>query len=574
MAEIALNCPADVTTQVLQGNTNILVNYDIPSATTSCLSDGLSLVRTSGPASGTVLAPGTYIVNFQATDNCFNSESCSFNIVVEPASTNPPGDYCSSNSSQPWQEWISEVEIGSISNSTGKCGPDDCGYSDYTNISTNLNKDNSHEIQLVPGLSWNGYSPDLYWRVWIDFNQDGDFGDAGELVLEDNPGNQSIDDSIFIPNSANEGSTRMRVSMKKDGFPTSCESFVEGEVEDYAINITINEPPAPTDYCESAGDLPWSEWIERVELGTIDNSTGKCTPTDCGYGDFTAESTNISAGSNPTITLSPGLSYVGYRPDLYWRVWIDLNQDGDFTDNGENVYQEFNDTGTEVVGNLAIPNTATIGSTRMRISVSRDTYVDPCDQFNRGEVEDYTVVITNGSSTSGIYLDPGQEILFLRGVTNEAGIQLNWTTNTDFKNDFFAIGRSFDGVNFKAIEHKDAFGFKGIVYYQIQAIHLNGGRTYSNIIKINNRKSEDQMLLFPNPAQDEVRVDLSTYAGQSATVQIHDPFGHQVTKMEVAELTLQPLHFDLQNLPEGTYSLTAFIEDHKPLSRLLIIIKK
>jgi len=107
--------------------------------------------------------------------------------------------------------------------------------------------------------------------------------------------------------------------MKRDGFPSSCETFNEGEVEDYSINITGFEAPAPTEYCESQADLPWSEWIEKIELGTIDNISDKCGPSVCGYTDFTQASTNISAGSNPTITLTPGLAFVGYRPGLYWR---------------------------------------------------------------------------------------------------------------------------------------------------------------------------------------------------------------------------------------------------------------
>jgi len=227
----------------------------------------------------------------------------------------------------------------------------------------------------------------------------------------------------------------------------------------------------------------------------------------------------------------------------------------------------------------------------MRVSISRDNYVEPCDQFGRGEVEDYTVIITNGSSTSSIILAPGQELLYLRGTPNEEGIQLNWTTNTDFKNDFFAIGRSFDGVNFTAIEHKNAIGLKnsdpvqyqsldqeklgkGVVYYQVQAIYLNGENSYSNIIEINHQKSEDQLLLYPNPAQDEVRVDLSSYAGKPAIIQIHDAFGHQMAKMVVDELTFQPLRFDLQNLPLGTYSITAKVGDHKQLTKLLVVVRE
>ena len=44
--------------------------------------------------------------------------------------------------------------------------------------------------------------------------------------------------SFTVPATALLGSTRMRVSMKYNASPTSCETFADGEVEDYTVNIT------------------------------------------------------------------------------------------------------------------------------------------------------------------------------------------------------------------------------------------------------------------------------------------------------------------------------------------------
>ncbi|MBK9016633.1 MAG: hypothetical protein IPM82_22555 [Saprospiraceae bacterium] len=43
------------------------------------------------------------------------------------------------------------------------------------------------------------------------------------------------------------GATRMRVSMKRGGFASSCETFANGEVEDYTINISNTLTPGDTD---------------------------------------------------------------------------------------------------------------------------------------------------------------------------------------------------------------------------------------------------------------------------------------------------------------------------------------
>ena len=593
-SDVSLTCPSDISIQIPQGSANVTVNYNLPTASTTCPSGGLSLNRTGGPMSGSTLTANTYIINYEATDNCGNNKNCSFNLIVLPSQTNPSeGDYCPSTSSQPWEEWIAEVTLGTINNSSGKCGPNSCGYSDYTDISTELSKGTSNTIRLTPGLSWSGYQTNLYWRVWIDLNRDGDFSDNGERVLQVNPGSQIFNGAITIPSSATIGSTRMRVSVKKGSYPTACESFTEGEVEDYSINIAAGSvtTPTPGDYCEAKADKPWEEWIAQVAIGSISNASGKCGPDECGYSDYTDESTNITAGTNASISLTPGLSWDGYQPNLYWRVWIDLNQDGDFTDNGERVFQQFNNSGSIVNGNLNIPATASNGSTRMRVIVSRDNYVGSCASFERGEVEDYTVVISGGSSASGLYVIPGQELLFLRGATAPDGIHLNWTTYTEYKNDFFAIGRSYDGINFTAIEQKEAYGTEtadavqyqtydqerlsgGKVYYQVQAIHTNGESSYSNIIKINHQKLNDNLVIYPNPAMDEVRVDLSGYVGKPATIEIYNAFGQPMMAKEIDELTAQPLLFNLQAMPAGTYLLTAKVADLKRMSRVLVVAKK
>jgi hypothetical protein len=81
----------------------------------------------------------------------------------------------------------------------------------------------------------------LCYKVWIDFNHDKDFGDAGELVLSKSISSRSSILSDFtIPATALTGTTRMRVSLEANGCATQCESIVTGEVEDYTVNIAAS----------------------------------------------------------------------------------------------------------------------------------------------------------------------------------------------------------------------------------------------------------------------------------------------------------------------------------------------
>jgi len=75
--------------------------------------------------------------------------------------------------------------------------------------------------------------------VWIDYNQDGDFLDAGELVLTTAPGAGPLTGNITISPTATVGTTRMRVRMFDSDFdaPAPCGNTAFGQVEDYTVNI-------------------------------------------------------------------------------------------------------------------------------------------------------------------------------------------------------------------------------------------------------------------------------------------------------------------------------------------------
>ncbi|WP_426431790.1 reprolysin-like metallopeptidase [Winogradskyella sp. HB-48] len=143
--------------------------------------------------------------------------------------------YCNSNGNSTADEYISNVTLNGVSNSSG-AGSTSTGYSDFTGISIDLDIENTYALSITP--LWTGTIYNEGYAVWIDFNQNGDFNDTGELVFSQAPSQDNpVLGNITIPTDALFGPTRMRVSMKYDGIPTSCESFDFGEVEDYTVNI-------------------------------------------------------------------------------------------------------------------------------------------------------------------------------------------------------------------------------------------------------------------------------------------------------------------------------------------------
>ena len=137
-------------------------------------------------------------------------------------------------------------------------------------------------------------------------------------------------------------------------------------------------------YCSASGG--GDEYISGVVFGDINNTgTGEDD-----YQDYTAMSTDVIAGETYPITISNGNSY----PTDDLGIWVDFNQDGDFTDANENVICTGGD-GAQGTYNITIPDDALKGTTTMRIRIKYNgsDCGSPCGSVTYGEVEDYSLNI-------------------------------------------------------------------------------------------------------------------------------------------------------------------------------------
>lgn len=194
---------------------------------------GSSLLATVNATTYTatgLTANTAYTFSVKAKDAAGNTSAASNSVSATTLAVTIT--YCASNGNNVSDEYIGRVQFGSIDNASG----DGNGYSDFTSQTATVAKGSSTNITITP--TWTGTVYSEGYSVWIDFNQDGDFTDAGEQVFSQNATQTTpVSGTINIPSSALSGTTRMRVSMKYNGVPTSCETFTYGEVEDYTINI-------------------------------------------------------------------------------------------------------------------------------------------------------------------------------------------------------------------------------------------------------------------------------------------------------------------------------------------------
>lgn len=162
---------------------------------------------------------------------------------------------------------------------------------------------------------------------------------------------------------------------------------------DYSTTATFTT--SNISYCASNGNNTNDEYISNVTLNTINNNSGVGT-TSTGYSNFSSTiSTNLSLNTNYTISVSK--TWTGTIYDESVIAWIDYNRDGDFDDPSEEVFNSAANQITPVIGNFTVPASATLGNTRMRVSLRYNTSPTSCGAFDYGEVEDYEINITDAT---------------------------------------------------------------------------------------------------------------------------------------------------------------------------------
>lgn len=217
-----------------------------------------------------------------------------------------------------------------------------------------------------------------------------------------------------------------------------------------AYSSLVNFTTTSSSYCAVSGIITAGHnYISNVSLNTINNPSGNNS-----YSNFTAISTSLSAGTSYSITISKP-SIANPVRTCGFSVWIDYNRDGDFADSGERV--AFTSTlitasATTCVLNFTVPNTITVGTTRMRVECLQTStptvFCGAINASNPSEAEDYTINLVlpcgnlsttwNGNSWSNGQPSSSKEVNFTgnytsTGIVEACRVNVLGTANVVFK---------------------------------------------------------------------------------------------------------------------------------------------
>lgn len=498
-----------------------------------CGGNGISLpviTQIDGPTTGSIFPIGTTTVTYQASDDCGNLTTCSFNVTV----------------TETLAVCIPDNEGGQISGNELICDP----YDPQTITSSSLSSGGTGDIEYI----------------WLKSE-----GGCPTSINEAIPNSNS---ATYNPPFITTTTTYVRWSRR-----ANCTEWTASN----CITKTVDDCGLSTNYCDLAADQPWQEWISRVEVADLDNVSGK----SLGYDDYTNLVANLTIGQDYTVKVTTTFSYNQWDEMIY--VWMDFNQDNDFNDPGELVLEQLSPSNGNggpqpdvIVGAFTVPANAITGTTRMRVAMKREFGANPCGEFIHGEVEDYSLNIAVGASSRS------RPILAFEAYSDMGNSILEWISNTTDLESDFEIQRSTDNQQYEKIENvivefeNDFESFYKIVdeqpelgenYYRIKQNFKDGSTTYSEIKKIVYGHKAVKLHYYPNPARDILYIDTRNLHGKEGNIQIVNMFGQVFKNMEITALSDTNISIPLDQMDNGMYSLIVKV-DGQPIQTKLFLIEK
>jgi hypothetical protein len=229
-------CYAGTTpvTSVSWTATAMATSYDVYFGAGSLPGSVTSNVTTNSYSTGTLLANTTYywkVVAKNACGDATGSSTWTFTTASSPCIV-----YCTPTASSGVDgTGITNVSYSSVNYTTSNTTV----YNDYTSQIGSVYQGTAMPISVTTSTGKKIYNV----KIWVDWNNDGDFIDSGEEMFSGSVYSAKINGTINVPLTASAGSHRMRVGITQgqkganNETATPCFTGIKGAFEDYSLNV-------------------------------------------------------------------------------------------------------------------------------------------------------------------------------------------------------------------------------------------------------------------------------------------------------------------------------------------------
>ncbi|MEM6321992.1 MAG: T9SS type A sorting domain-containing protein [Bacteroidota bacterium] len=167
-------------------------------------------------------------------------------------------------------------------------------------------------------------------------------------------------------------------------------------------------------------------------------------------------------------------------------------------------------------------------------------------------------------------------------------VGLQWVTNTTYKNDYYVVERSTDGIQFSELARVENLAAHGDLetyqtmdetpqlgnnYYRIKQVYIDGSYDYTELKTIQFHADLENLSMYPNPAQNQLTFNVKPFTGKALSIQIINNFGQVLQTKEIEEVTTQHVELTLDNIVSGFYQVLIQVDNQKPIAKKLMVEK-
>lgn len=168
-------------------------------------------------------------------------------------------------------------------------------------------------------------------------------------------------------------------------------------------------------------------------------------------------------------------------------------------------------------------------------------------------------------------------LLSFTGTAASCTANLSWTVASEQSFSHFELEYATDAINFRKVgevegNNQSVYSFKhaqasGEGFYKLKMVDRNGSSSYSSVVKVVTDCGQNQLEVYPNPAQNNLNVK---GIAEGSKVYVINAIG-QVVIMQQVVMGATSLVLDVSYLSNGVYNV---VVEHEGLRQVVKVVKK
>lgn len=181
--------------------------------------------------------------------------------------------------------------------------------------------------------------------------------------------------------------------------------------------------------------------------------------------------------------------------------------------------------------------------------------------------------VSGGPVVKDMYLNNRRLLpVSLKNFSAEAhhnSVTLSWTTSVESNSDHFELEKSTDGTSFQLLQQIPAAGNSsseikysgfdgkpvyGTNFYRLKMVDKDGRHSYSRVVAVKINQATDELIIFPNPVTNVLRLQVPPLKNQEAIIEVGDATGKTVVTQTIRSGNyLRSTSIDISPLAKGVY---------------------